>query len=683
MILFLQINILLVLTYFFYVAAQRLGNWFFGSSSPNASLRCAQFLILLSIIVPLAIKLVPEQKIPMSEPPFRAFQEASLGRFKQSQKDLTKFVAAAPEKVHQMEGAIHFDYQRLLIVFWAMGSFFFLGKLSINYFRLRKILLSSIVLKKTAHLKIIVTEDILTPFSVRMLKYYWVAIPINLLNSKKDLQLAIKHEIQHHRQGDTLWAVVIELLICLFYFNPIIYLWKNSIIEFQEFSCDEALTGQEGVFSHDYGSCLLRVAETALKNRQMYAGTTCMAVVFKDSKYFKTFLLRRIEMIVGEKKSTSKWIPICTAICLTLLTITVAFGVEKFSRARIHAINSGIVVVDTDIQKIAYDALNKALNGTRFSAGFVIVSDPMTGKILAVANIDTKDKKHLKKGHWALSELIEPASFAKAFIIAKALDNKVTDANQLHQCEHGKYKYKGKTYRDWKEVGWKELSTADTLAMSSDICSIKIAELLGTDSLEAMIKDFGFGEDGSAKDFPEARIGDIPKAGEQFIPKISLGYAFKTSPIEIMQAFGALANGGNLMKPIMGADQKPEVLRKVLSDDAAEKIKTLLQGVVLTGTAKGKERAESSFYTTAGKTASARLNDYMNIDWYGGARPNFAGFVGFAPVVHPRVQVMVGLIDPAADRNKTGAHGGEHAAPVFKEVAENVLAFLKVAPDKF
>jgi beta-lactamase regulating signal transducer with metallopeptidase domain len=592
---------------------------------------------------------------------------------------INSFAKTAPEKVAVIENSINVDYRRFFLALWILGIAFFAARFVKNYINLRNLLISSVVFKTTKKLKIVVSDNVNVPFSVRMFKFYWVVIPVELLNTRTDFSLAIKHELQHHRQGDTLWAVLIEVLACILFFNPIIYFWKNTIIEFQEFSCDEALTGQEDVTSHDYGSCLLRVAETALTNRQVYAGTTSMAVVFKNSKYFKTFLLRRIEMIVKEKKSTSKWIPICTGLMLAVLTVSLAYGVEKVSRSRQKAINKGTLVVDNDIQKIANDALDKALLNTRFSEGFIIVADPVSGKILAVAN---KDNKNIKKGNWALSLLMEPASIEKTFVIAQALEKNATNADEVHQCENGKYKYKGQLYRDWKEVGWKSLTTSETLAISSDICTIKIGEKLGETALEEMVQNYGFGEDGTAKDFPEARVGDTPQADDQFIPKVALGYAFRNSPLEIMQAFGAIANGGNLMKPIMANSQKSETIRRVLSAENSLKMKALLQDVVVSGTGKN---ALSPFYTTAGKTASARLNDYMGIDWYGVNKKhaNLAGFIGFAPVNNPRVQVFVGLIDPDTDRNKTGAHGGEHAAPVFKDVTESILAFMKVAPDKF
>lgn len=678
MITFIQINLLLVVTYALFFGVQKIEGLLKLTSSPKAFLRCAQLLIILSLGAPLLVKMMPVKRLSVSEPTFHVYKEEGSS-FLQTKSKINSFVKAAPAKVEIIENSINFDYKMMALSLWVLGIIFFAARFIVNYFKLKNLIENAVVLKQTKKLKIVISDNVTVPFSVRMFKFYWVVIPVELLSNRLDLTLAIKHELQHHRQGDTLWAVIIEVLSCILFFNPIIFIWKNAIIEFQEFSCDEALTGQGDVLSHDYGSCLLRVAETALTNRQMYAGTTSMAVVFKNSTYFKTFLLRRIEMIVKEKKSTSKWIPICTGFVLAILTVTFAYGVEKVSRAREKAINKGSLVVDNNIQKIAKDALDKALVNTRFSEGFIIVADPMTGKILAVANMDNKN---IKKGNWSLSLLMEPASFAKTFVIAQALEKNVTSPNEFHQCENGKYVYKDRLYRDWKDVGWKQLTTSETLAISSDICSIKIGEKLGEKPLLEMIQSFGFGEDGTAKDFPEARVGYIPDADEQFIPKVALGYAFRNSPIEIMQAFGAIANGGNLMKPIMADSQKPEVIRRILSIENAQKMKALLQGVVVSGTGKN---ALSPFYTMAGKTASARLNDYMGIDWYGVNKKhsNLAGFVGFAPVNNPRVQIFVGLIDPDTDKNKTGAHGGAHAAPVFKEVAESVLAYLKVAPDKF
>ncbi|MBY0415885.1 MAG: hypothetical protein K2Q18_17060, partial [Bdellovibrionales bacterium] len=487
---FLQINLLLVISYLLFFGVQKIERLFKFNSSHNLFLRCAQFLVILSLSAPVLMKFVPVKKLPTYQSHFPVVSEYDESKLIVATNKFNSFVKSAPTAVKIDQKSMSIDYKMILIVLYAIGFIYFFVKLAINYLKLKKLLDNATVFKQTKKLKIVVSDTVTVPFSVKMLWLYWVVIPVDLLNYKNDLSFAIRHELQHHRQGDTVWAVFIEILTCVLFFNPTIYLWKSTIIEFQEFSCDESLTGQEDILSHDYGSCLLRVAETALTNRQTYAGTTSMAAVFKNSKYFKTFLLRRIEMIVKGKKSTSKWVPICTGIVIALCTITFSYGVEKVLVSKTSPVNLEKLILDEDIQKIANDSLEKALKDPQFSAGFVIVSNPNTGKILAVANID---KKMRLKNHWALSQLFEPASIGKTFIIAEALDKNLTTPETPFKCENGKYKYKGRIYYDWKDEGFNELTTTQTLASSSNSCSMKIAEIVGSAGLKAMTEKFGFG----------------------------------------------------------------------------------------------------------------------------------------------------------------------------------------------
>ena len=366
MMLFIQINFLIAFSYFAFMLLLKVEKKMNVQSSQKFYLRCAQTLILLSLVVPAGLKLLPSQKMPLVMPIFEGKHTKNSIIPTRAQKKIETFVTDAPVQVHKIEESYKIDLKKIFILVWLCGFVFFGSKLVLNYLNLKKLLSESIPLKRMNRLRIVISESVSVPFSLKTFSAYWVVIPLELAEKKKDFDLAIKHEIQHHRQGDTKWSIFIEFLICLFYFNPTIYLWKNTIIEYQEFSCDEALTGQSGVLSHDYGSCLVRVAETALINRQVYAGTTSMAVVFKNSEYFKTFLLRRIEMIVMERKPTSKWIPLCTGILAMLSTVGFAYGVEKVIRAKAHAINGGVVVVNDEVQKIGDEAFNSAVKGTRF-----------------------------------------------------------------------------------------------------------------------------------------------------------------------------------------------------------------------------------------------------------------------------------------------------------------------------
>jgi hypothetical protein len=503
-----------------------------------------------------------------------------------------------------------------------------------------------------------------------------------MLANARDFRLAVRHEIQHHRQGDTSWAVLIEFLVCFFFPNPAIYIWKREITEFQEFSCDEALIGRKDISSHDYGSCLVRVAEAALGVRQMYAGTTCMAADSRNPNYFKSFLRRRVEMFTNHKKPpVHRLAGILVGTLATVFTIALAVSAEQSMRSNDQPIvNPGSISVDPAIQEIADKALGDAIKNENAKSGFAIVADPNTGRVLAVANIDTTGQR---LGRWALSQRFEPASLTKPLVAAQALEMGLTTPQENHSCENGSYSYGGRTYHDWKTTGWDHLSTEDTIAFSGDICSIKIGEKVGIAGLQKMLINFGFGSEGSAKSFPEARPGVLPFTERatypDFIPAVSDGYGFQVTSIEVVQAYGAIANGGNLMTPEFAAVTQGQVVRRVLSLEKSQEMKAILEQVVLKGTAKG--HANSELYSTAGKTATAYTPDLTQWDLVEGKKKgNFAGFIGFAPVKEPRVEVFVGIRDPHTDQKP--ASGGTDAAPVFKQITESVLKYMNVAPDK-
>ena len=546
-----------------------------------------------------------------------------------------------------------------------------------SFYQLNRILRQSTSLKRVGSVRIVVSEIVSVPFSVRFFRTKWVVLPIQILERKLDFKLALKHELQHHRQLDTVWAVFIELLQCFFYFNPALYGWKNMIIELQEFSCDEALTGQRGISARDYGSCLVRVAETALENRNVYAGTTCMAAVFKNPKAFKSLLRRRIEMITQDQRSVRKLAGTFIGTVTLLFTVAIAYGTEQSSR---NKINAGNVFVDASIQKIADQILMAAVQKEEARSAFAIFADPLTGKILAVANVDTQNQK---KGYWALSQEMEPASLMKAIVAAEGIEEGTTTPTEEHDCENGAYQYGGRTFHDWSKEGSAKLSTTDTVARSSDICSMKIAEKIGARQLYRMLEDYGFGANGSAKNFPSARTGYLPAEDESeqspLIPATAYGTGFKVTPLELIQAFGAIANGGNLLEPklVNAVSDEPQVIRRVLSEENALKTRKILQEVVLTGTAW---RAASSVYTMAGKTESGYSGGVLKGQSTGGwNRTDIAGFIGFAPALNPKIEIYVAIFNPS---DKTGAHGSVHAAPVFAEIADAILKHLNIAPDK-
>ena len=682
---YFSVNALLICSYILFIALNRIARRASFISEHRQLICVAQALIFFSVVTPFVFHAIPEQHLPLVEwRGFRPAPEGHVSTFNQSGTQSyvqTSVVKKTSRLQKELSSATSTSALNTVLLVLCAGFLITSTRLLRSFLKLRALIQAATPIRSLGHVSVVISELISIPFSVRLGRRSWVVLPNKILENSGDFRLALRHELQHHRQGDTSWAIFVELLICFFFPNPAMFFWKKEITELQEFSCDEALIGRKGLSSHEYGSCLVRVAEAALGNREMYAGTTCMATGLKNPIFFKSFLRRRIEMFTHHgRPQTQRWAGLVVGTTATLFTIALAFGAEQSLRQR--KINPGSVVVDASIQKIAELSLTKAIKQQNAKAGFVIVADPNTGKILAVANIDTTKKL---KGYWALSHLSEPASFTKTIVAAQAIEKGVTTPYEEHACENGNYQYGDRVYHDWKKTGWAHLTTQQTIMFSSDICSIKIGEKIGADGLRQMLTDFGFGPAGTAKAFPEAQAGQLPPQDDpkrpRLVPYVSSGFGFRVTPLEMLQAYGAIANGGNLLmpRPANAPDADVEIVRRVLSPESAEKTREILRQVVLEGTAK--DRASSDLYTMAGKTASSFSAGLMELDWmHGNRKSDVAGFIGFAPVKNPRIEVYVGIQDPKI--SKTGAHGSEHAAPVFKEVAEEVLKHLKVAPDK-
>jgi beta-lactamase regulating signal transducer with metallopeptidase domain len=679
--LYLRINLLIAGGYVFFRCAE----FFLGSRKLNikqsSMLRSGQCLLLGACLIPIFLDVIPIGALTHFSPDVGSLLESETV---DPLFSLKKRFSTAPAGSRNESTPFAQNLGKGGDLYWMLEATLFVGMVLIFLIRARglyvqrrmliRTLVSGTPFRKIGKASIVVSQDVVVPFSALARGRAWVALPENLLGRWTDFKLALSHELQHHRQRDTLWSLIIELLALIFALNPAIYLWKRRISETQELSCDEALIGHK-VSSFDYGSCLVRVAEAALGKRQMFAGTASMAAGSESPTYFKSFLRRRIEMLSQDKKRS----PLRGALIGTiglLLTVVTACAVKKVVEPKdVEKASPGVVETDPEIQKIADSALQAALDRHHASLGFVVVSDPVTGRILAVANQDKKEKHSPQNPHWALALRLGLASLAKPLIAASAIDKGVTTFKEVHNCENGSYQWAGHTYSDWKPFD--KLSTADTVIQSGDICSIKVGQRLGGTGLAASLKNFGFGVGGVAQGFPEARDGEVPatKISEDpsFIADISSGMgSLYATPIEVVQAFGAIANGGSLLRPQSATGSvTPVVIRRVLSKETADEMKEVLAQVVTRGTAS---TLGSSPYRLAGKTATGYSREHARVEGHN-LIPNLAAFAGFAPVEAPRVVIYVGVENPT---DKKGAFGSYHAAPVFKEVAEKTLQYLKV-----
>src|SRR5207248_1969210 len=142
------------------------------------------------------------------------------------------------------------------------------------------------------------------------------------------------------------------------------------------------------------------------------------------------------------------------------------------------------------VQTMALESIRQAVHRHKAQAGFAIVADPLTGEILAVANVDARPKPNLLK-HWSLSQRLRPASVIKALVISSAIEKGVTKPDEVIDCERSHFVLEGTLYQDWKPFG--KLTTTEALALSSDIGSIKIALRLGKENIENSYTDWGIG----------------------------------------------------------------------------------------------------------------------------------------------------------------------------------------------
>jgi cell division protein FtsI (penicillin-binding protein 3) len=347
---------------------------------------------------------------------------------------------------------------------------------------------------------------------------------------------------------------------------------------------------------------------------------------------------------------------------------------------------SVVLTLDEKIQYIAEKELEQAIRDTQAKAGTVIVENPTTGELLAVANWPTfnpnatKDINPEARMDRAASALYEPGSVFKIVTLSAAIDQGITRADELIDCQMGSIYIAGHRIRDHKPYGL--LTVSQVLSNSSDVGAIKVGLRLGAPKFYDYIRSFGFGQP-TGVDLPGESRGMLRRL-ENWTPvsvgSISMGQEIGVTPLQMITAMTAMANGGLIVRPhVVRAlrhgtqvveSQQPEP-RRVIRQTTAATMRRMLEGVVLNGTGK---KARLDGYTSAGKTGTAQKFDIATGHY--SAHQLIASFVGFAPINTPAVTILVQLDSPL------GAHeGGQVAAPTFKRVAQQVLAYLDVPQD--
>lgn len=351
--------------------------------------------------------------------------------------------------------------------------------------------------------------------------------------------------------------------------------------------------------------------------------------------------------------------------------------------------HSLVITIDEVIQYIAEKELEEAVTKARAKSGTVIVLDPQTGAVLALAispRFDPNAVASLTADRWrnrALTDAYEPGSTMKALVAAAALEEKVMKPSTMLYGENGRMTIANTVIHDHEKLGW--MTFAQVIQKSSNIGAAKTGMALGDQRLYRYLQAFGFGQK-TEIDLPGEAGGLVkhPKEwGRRSLASISMGQEIGVTPIQMVSAVAALANGGVLMKPYVVSEVRdaqgkslrqflPQVKRRVVSPETARTVTSILEGVVTDGT--GAKAAIPGF-RVAGKTGTAQKIDLRTGTY---SSTLFVGsFVGFVPADNPRLAMIVVIDEPQGE-----SWGGTVAAPVFRRVGEQVLNYLGVSSDE-
>ncbi len=342
------------------------------------------------------------------------------------------------------------------------------------------------------------------------------------------------------------------------------------------------------------------------------------------------------------------------------------------------------LTIDEYLQHIAERELRDAVAHNRAAGGTVLIISPTTGEILALANEPTFNPNAFStaspevRRNRAVQDIYEPGSTFKVVTASAAIEEKVIGVNDIINVAGGKIRFGSRVIDDTHDYG--SLSFTDVMVKSSNVGAIRVGLMLGPERLGVYARRFGFGR-ALSPDFPAETPGivwDPRKLDNSALASMSMGYQVGVTPLQMVAAVSAVANGGNLIQPRVvralirdrkRTEVKPTVLGRVISADTAVTLTGIMEQIVERGTAT---YAQVDGYTIAGKTGTAAKlvnGRYSHTDYY-------ASFVGFLPSRNPVAAVIVVIDSPRAH----GYYGGPIAGPVFQRVAEATLRHLGVSP---
>lgn len=347
------------------------------------------------------------------------------------------------------------------------------------------------------------------------------------------------------------------------------------------------------------------------------------------------------------------------------------------------------LTIDASIQFIAERALDKAMEDTGAKHASVIVMDPKTGEILAMANRPTYDPNHYSQGseedfkNIAVTNLYEPGSTFKPIIASAALAAGKWKLDTVYN-DKGAFAANGHIIRNWNGEGYGPVRLLDILKYSINTGMAEIGTLTGADILSKYIRDYGFGSE-TGIELPGEGAGILYNPEDMSkldVATMSIGQGIAVTPLQMVRAFGALSNGGAMMKPHIiksysnsqgdvTSTTETSVVGQPVPAETAKTIVDILEKEVSEG---GGTKAMVEGYHFGGKTGTAQKLDTKHGGYLDGQY--IASFIGFGPVEDPKFVVLVVIDDP----QKGSYYGSQIVAPVFKDIVSQLVRYYQMSP---
>ena len=336
-----------------------------------------------------------------------------------------------------------------------------------------------------------------------------------------------------------------------------------------------------------------------------------------------------------------------------------------------------VLSLDRNIQYIAYSELRRALRRHEASSGMLVVVDAGNGKVLSMVNYPTYNPNQrglmpaFSMRNRVISDVFEPGSAIKPFIIAAALESQAVSAHEVFDVSPGHINIAGKTIRDEKNHG--RLNVADILAKSSNVGMVRLAARVDGDHLAKKLRDYGlFSSPGiELRNESAGLFKTRPDWNRSYKDFLSFGYGASLSALQLAAGYAVLANGGVRKRLSVLQHSAGLPAERVMDPAVARQVARMLGRAVRPG---GTGAAAATVaYRVAGKTGTTKKikADDNKPDRY------TAVFCGLAPADRAGIVIVVMIENPRGG----GFHGGEVAAPVFSRVASRVLRYLDIAPD--